>query len=321
MPKPTDRRPGRPVAIDDIEIYSRRDNFLIAFEGLWGEIGWQLKWCKNETDVMRALGPLKKIAFTKQLCQMFFVTPFPKASVELLRKTKADLKHVLRCCGETESLVLDLNNRLARMDHALSGCSVKARRMIQSERVKLVQEAQANTRNLQTLYKSQTNLRRRLSRLEGAFARQELLRLRKSGRCGLTPLALANAVAGLPLIGCRQSMRRCKGRKRNSAKGLDYQIFEAIRYLTIRAEKDSADVLIRDFHESLARIPSRYRPARDELGKQWFFLKRALQRAHKAGVRSDALPFEISKHYFRQIRTRSQDDRILAELVELKFSK
>lgn len=321
MPTQIDGKPGRPTTISDNEIYARREEFLIAFEGLWGEIGWQLKRCKNETGVRSALAPLKKIAFAERLSRVFFASPFPRASFELLRKTRTDLNDVLQRYRETELLVEGINNRLARAEHALSECSVKGRHLIRRERDEIAQEAVTGKQKLQTLNESQMNLRRRLSRLEGAFARQELLRFCKSGRYEITPLTLANAVAGLPDIGWRRSMQRCKDQKSNSGERLEYQIFKAIRYLTTKAKKKSADVLIREFHEILPRLPSRYRPARDELGKQWLFLKRALRRAHKVRVHPGALPFEISKHYFQQIRTRSQEDRILAELAELKFSK
>ena len=51
-------------------------------------------------------------------------------------------------------------------------------------------------------------LEARLRDLEAPFARQELFRFLKSKRYEVTPLALANAAAGLPYMGWRHSMRK-----------------------------------------------------------------------------------------------------------------
>lgn len=45
---------------------------------------------------------------------------------------------------------------------------------------------------------------------EAYFARTEFLKFCKSKRYRLVPLNVANALAGLPLIGCRHSIRRCR---------------------------------------------------------------------------------------------------------------
>jgi len=55
--------------------------------------------------------------------------------------------------------------------------------------------------------------------LEPSFARHELFRFLKSKRYEITPESLANATAGLPYMGWRQSMRRCKERKSLIANG------------------------------------------------------------------------------------------------------
>ena len=63
---------------------------------------------------------------------------------------------------------------------------------------------------------------------EAEFAKAELLKFSKSGRHRLNPLRIANALAGMPLIGCRRSGMRCAQWECPNAGGQAYQIFRAI---------------------------------------------------------------------------------------------
>jgi hypothetical protein len=117
-------------------------------------------------------------------------------------------------------------------------------------------------------------LETRLKALEASFARQELFRFLKSKRYEITPLALANAAAGLPYMGWRHSMRKNSRVKSIAANGTAYQIFKAVRYLASRSNKTTENAFVTDFRKNVRSLPSRYRTPRNELAQKWLFLER-----------------------------------------------
>jgi hypothetical protein len=178
-------------------------------------------------------------------------------------------------------------------------------------------EASVSKRKWLELSRVQKDLTGQLRGLEAGFVRQEILRFCKSKRYELNPWNLANAAAGLPFIGWRQSMRRCTKQRRTIADGMDYQIFKAIRFIVANAPKRSENTFVAEFRESIPRLPSRYRIPRVELANQWLFLERAIRSAFRTKPHPRAFPFEITKRYFQQIRSRSQIDIVLAQQAKL----
>ena len=155
------------------------------------------------------------------------------------------------------------------------------------------------------------------SNLEASFARHEIFRFLKSRRYALTPLSLANAAAGLPYMGWRHSMRRNAKVKSIAADGSAYEIFKAIRYIAATASKTTEKVFVTSVREGIPSLPSRYRNARNELAAKWLYLERAIRQSYRQRPHPKALPFEITKRYFIQIRSQSQVDRVLAEQAML----
>lgn len=296
------------------KLLARRERFVEVFEGLWGEIGWNLHKCKTEADVIRALHPLNGIAFIRELASVFFAESRAQVSPAAVRKVRAELHVVQKNWLPAEDFKQRALEDLHRVDDVLAWAPSKERRALKREQKKRRKDALRRIQEWQELSRLEKLLKVQLRGLEAGFARLEILRFCKSRRYEMNPLNLANAVAGLPDMGWRQSMRRCSKKR---ADALDYQIFKAIRFIAINAKKNSAEVFVAEFRENVPRLPSRYRAARDELAKQWLFLERALKLAFRSKPHPSAFPFEISKHYFKQIRSRSQVDRILAQQAEL----
>jgi len=169
------------------------------------------------------------------------------------------------------------------------------------------------------LTKTESDLGLQLQSLEASYARQELFRFLKSARYELKPLSLANAAAGLPYMGWRQSMRRSTKAPSKLANGNVYQIFKSIRYLVATAEKKLQNPLIAHFRENIPLLPRRYRLPKAELAEKWLYLERAIRQAFRTNSHPKALPFEITKWYLMQIRSQSQVDMVLADGAKLKF--
>jgi hypothetical protein len=122
-------------------------------------------------------------------------------------------------------------------------------------------------------------------------------------------------------MGWRQSIRRNAKAPCVIATGRMYQIFKAIRYLASNANKRTENGLVITFEDSIPSLPSRYQLPKNELAEKWFYLERALRQAYRTKLHPKALPFEITKWYFKQLQSQSQVDMVLAEHARLTLSK
>jgi hypothetical protein len=145
------------------------------------------------------------------------------------------------------------------------------------EQEKRLKEVSLWEQRLRDFARQQQELWDRLRGLEAVFARQQIFRFCKSKRYELNPLNLANAAAGLPYIGWRQSTRRSITHPSVAANGLDYQIFKAICFMATNAKRSSENAFVAKFRESIPRLPSRYRVPKAELANQWLFLETAIR--------------------------------------------
>lgn len=315
------KRRGPPTLLADQELLHRREDFVKVFESLWGEIGWGLQKCKQETDIGRALGPLNKFPISQKLASVFVGSSAGYASTDTVRDVRARLRNIQQRRWDAEISKQRAIEEFQRVNGVIAQATSSKRRLIERVRNERQKEASIRSKEWQELSRLQEKLERQLRGLEARFARQEILRFCKSKRYELTPLSLANASAGLPYMGWRQSMRRSIKQPSVSANGLEYQIFKAIRFIASQAKKNSEKVFVAEFRENIPQLPNRYRASKGELEKEWFFLDRALRGAFKSKPHPRAFPFEISKRYFKQIRSRSQVDRILAQQAELTLKK
>jgi hypothetical protein len=209
--------------------------------------------------------------------------------------------------------------QLQRADWALTQAPESKRRILKRERKKRRKEAWKTAQQYRTLFNAERRLEARLKALEASFARQELFRFLKSKRYELTPLNLANAAANLPYTGWRRSMQLCSKAQSIVANGIAYQLFKAVRYLAATANKKTEKAFVTDLRENIPSLPSRYRTPRNELAEKWLYLERAIRHAYRTKPHPKALPFEITKRYFIQIRSQSQVDMVLAEQAKLRL--
>jgi hypothetical protein len=317
---PTEKRRGPHTELTDDQLFGRREQLVQVFEGLWGEIGWKLQKCKTPADLVRILSPLNE-TFIREMVSVFFHESSEPVSAATARKVRAKWRAGLTPCREAEASKHQVREELKRVDAVLTNSPRNKQRMIKREQKRCRKEASRTTQKWRWLSKTTTALEVQLRGLESGLARQEILRFCKSGRYELTPLNLANAVAGLPYMGWRQSMRRTSNQPSMVANGLDYNVFKAIRFIVTNANKQSENNLVAEYRHSIPLLPSRYRGPRVELADKWFFVERAIRRAFRSSPHPKALPFEITKHYFKQFRSQSHVELILAKQAKLPLTK
>jgi hypothetical protein len=312
---------GRRSLVDSSHLHNQREHLVQIFEGYWGEIGWALRKCKKSNDLATAFAPLNG-KVSNDLISALLTRSNEAGTTDAL----AQIRSALRSLAKPARAADELNRSAqARLNEARSALSMKLtrrqRKAMRKEFVDRWKKAQHANRKCQQLNKSEDSLVRQRKLSEASFARREVFRFLESKRYELNPLNLANATAGLPFMGWRQSMRRCSTEDSRAANGTHYQVFKAIRYLISTAKMKTARGLIRHFRNSIPQLPSRYRLARTEIAEQWFFLDRAIRESYRTKVHPREVPFEITRRYFRQRSCRTHIDTLLSERAKLKLRR
>jgi hypothetical protein len=314
------RRRGRPTYLSDPQLHNRRDELVQIFEGVWSEIGWELQRSKKADDLIRIFAPVATSeSWFRDAMVIFYHPSSEPGSGATLRKVRAEWHALARPTYAAENSNRGAEERLQRVNWALTQAHGSSRRIVKRARKKRRKEAWKAAQQYRDVRSRDRRLVKRLKDLEASFARQELLRFIKSKRYTLTPLNFAGAAAGLPYMGWRQSMRRAAKAPCEIARGRMYQIFKAIRYLTKNVHTKTENGLVITFEDSILSLPSRYQLARIELAEKWFYLEQALRQTYRAKPHPKALHFEITKRYLKQLQSQSQVDMVLAEQAKLSL--
>jgi hypothetical protein len=146
---------------------------------------------------------------------------------------------------------------------------------------------------------------------EAYFARNELLDFCLSKRYRLTPLDVANALAGLPFICWRRSADRCRKWK-EEPEGLSFGIFRILLRI-VRANVRRSD-LMRDADKFLeAKGPTGNKFALADLRENRYYLRRAITAVLEQGTRRAHLAASISREYWKRKSHPTAVDRAFAE--------
>lgn len=313
---------GRPTPLSDAQLHNRRDQFVQIFEGEWGEIGWGLPRCKKADDLTLILRPLAESpSWIAQVFEIFCRSSSETFSARALHQVRSELRRLsepFQLADESLRAAKDRLHSLERTFPQARGRALRTFKQVQKQRRKYLWRKSVEHREFAD---SEKRLKERLKSLEGSFTRQELMRFMRSKRYEVTPLNLANAVAGFPHMGWRQSMRRNRSTAPVTLNGRSYQIFKAIRYLLQTSNKKTAKDLVKSFRESIQLLPRRCKAPQEELAKNWFYLERAIRHAYRTKPHLKALAFEITRQYFKQILSGDPVHVVLAEQFKLELSR
>lgn len=147
------------------------------------------------------------------------------------------------------------------------------------------------------------------------FARAELANFCTEKRYMRNPFNAANALAGLPYIGWRQSIDRCSVWKLEDLGSGRYMVVETISRIVNSCRRpkliDCTEQWLRD------RLPKKSRII-VELGENWYFLNQAIKSALRDDkITTKELPYRIAQIYFRMRMHPSPVDIILAEEMRI----
>ena len=287
--------------LSDPQLWNRRDQLVQTFEGSWSRLGRELPRVKRAEDLAEIFGPLRQ-GYISDTISVYCRPSSQAPSAKKLRELRSELRKVMEPWLGAERAKTHALEQLQVAEAAGVKSAVKGRR----------KEAAGAVGGYRDLNRTRIQLEAQIRELEPSFARHELFRFLKSERYEITPESLANATAGLPYMGWRQSMRRCKRAKSLTANGGAIQIFKAIRYLVGIAPDKTEKPLVGHFRSQIPSLPNRYKLPKSDLAEKWLFLERAIRKACRAKPHPKVLHFEITERYFAQLGAFSAQDGALA---------
>ena len=310
------RRRGMPSAFTDEQLWNRRDQLIQTFEASWGRVGRELPRVKRAEDIAAIFRPLQQ-GYISDIISVYCRPSSQPASQKRLREIRCELRKQTKPWLDAEKTKSQALEQLQIADAAI----VKGnRRPLDRARKARRKEAARAMGEYRTLDGSRRKLESQIREFEPSLARHELFRFVKSKRYEINAENLANATAGVPYMGWRQSMRRCKKRKSLIANGGAIQVFKAIRYLVgIAVDKDEKS-LVAHFRRQIPSLPSRYKLPKTEFADKWLYLERAIRQACRSKPHPKFIHFEITERYFAQLRSFSMQDRALALQNRLTLS-
>lgn len=314
-PKP---EPGRPIAIDDGRLWGARDHLVWLFEETWADIGERLQWIKKTADLLEVLqvwnNPNNSCShhyIAKTLLRPTSTAATPRWLVNTRRQLGKMNDAVLNASQIKEKCTQSLETAQRAMNDQLSEADKAAVQDQISRRTAKLAAAEAEYSALDS---QQLKMQELLLDGEAFFARSEFLRFCKSNRYRLEPLNLANALAGLPYIGWRQSIKRCQPHPAPGADGQSMQVFRTIDRI-VRSNVRRADL---EGHAE--RYLKSQRGKQRTLGvtklrEKWYYLRWSIKTVLEAEPRvvSRELPFAITREYWKRVSRPSNVDLLFEE--------
>jgi hypothetical protein len=314
-------RLGRPLAIDDEWLLTRRDGFIDLFSLTWGVAGWELPRARTMQDVVEVFRALDVDQRWSHLLAPFVRATSIHVTPEDVRRRSDALKGAYDDAAELERKIRPFDERLREADNAVALLPREKKdqppdaakcRAVRRERQRAFDLIKAEAdENAALVRKCESELRD----TEASAAQRELLAFIASEKYHFNPENLANAVAGLPRIGWQRSYKRCSAKKSGMWPHRSFKVFRLIEGASREKPEDFANALASAIRTLSTRNGFEIK-FRQSLCKNWWFFKRAI--ADETQGDSESRPYRVFASYQRYIaQPRSSQDLLRLSMEEL----
>jgi hypothetical protein len=288
-----------------------RASVLDTLDRCWAQVGWELGRVKNVEQIREVFQPLPD---SSGRLQFFVRSSISKATPRSARVTQKKLGLLNARSYLSNQRERELQERLDRAKNALPQATSDSQK---AEIERLCRERQEELRLFTAEYEKLQRDGRELNNLlwdQFAYITQnELLSFIRSRRYSLNPVSLANAMAGLPNMGWRRSFKRCLNLKERPSLGFGYRSVQLIDRVRKNSSKRN---LVTALEAELCRQPKGSFAAQD-MKKNWYYLRRAIEESVQQKMHPGAIPFRIIAEYRRKMSPRSAIDWVLEEEQQL----
>lgn len=220
------------------------------------------------------------------------------ARVALLQARAKGIQIELDCLTKHEENEV---KPLRDLDRRIAFATPEMRQTANDELTKHTAELNNRKEQYEAASRDLDAMRKKLWDQEAYFAQSELLKFVKSKRRAHTPENLAGAMAGLPHIGCWQSLDLCAKKSPSMAPHTNYQVFCIIKKSLKRAS--STRPLEKCIRQTLTRLPKlKFEYLRSYLSKNWRALRLAIAQARKAKPERRAIPYVITRLFESNVK-------------------
>jgi hypothetical protein len=329
------KKTGRP-GINTEQLLQDRDCVLQLLSSNWERIGWRLERARSLAALRKALRPLTRDQSLRHLIAYFLRTSTEKATAARIRKTLEELGDEL----ENSSVIQQRCNLLGqKYDEAEAACHLASERT----KLALLLELKRRGREFETcereLYASQcklSDLETKLADQRAYFVQTELLRFKARGYAH-GPKVFANAIAGLPTVGCRRSFQLCSRSDSPLWPSLHFEVFRMIQHTWKNRVQETGLTISEQFRNAILQLVPRV-PVKREIVRQyklksktqdnylrtflrenWRFLKLALKQVLVHKCHPKVVPYLITGRFFMNFaKPRTKEDTVLAEIETLR---
>ena len=308
---------GRPCEISDDQLETSHTVLLGCLSTYWHEIGWKLSTARTPRNVRNVL------AKVFQRHKSYYRFPFdleteeptttfhPRHLRRQYRQASLDLESFRKEHDQDRQQVNEGRKALSQAEN-----DPETQKIILEEVEKREAKFKASAAQLEKMEQALQNLRIDLEKQEGFFAESELFRFIRRSNRGFTPQTLAKAIAGLPYIGCEQSVRRCAMfQDETRSPHINYLVFKAIRYIVTHWGFPSSPSKATElFKTKIQSLPKNHKVARDYLEKHWPYMKEGIEHSCGSRLSPRAKPYKITENFVNSVgRSRTPLERVLLE--------
>jgi len=310
------RKPGRPSEIDPESLRRAVNELQFVLEENWGVVGWLLREAKTLPDVRTAFGIV-----VIQRCR--YLEPF--TDDRTLRSSPKELRALRKRVTESQMrLKADFNAlQYARESceqafNALVAESDPLRRaQVQTIRPDLASKYQKTELLEKASRRAMESLEAGLKEREAFFAQSEILKFVQANRRKHTPLNMARAMAGLPLVTSRVSFEQCQHYQINSKDGIQFRQFQSIQKVLREPIRDLSDS-IEAMRKHLLSGPGNDSPDAAALRKNWYFLESAIRSAARdTHAPQGSVAFRTFAEYTKNSTSHTAAEAVLATAYRL----
>jgi len=320
--EPAKPKRGRPT-VGDTFLLSGLNNWLSFFEECWPEIGFNLLEFRKRKggtieDLRKVFEPIQG-GNRRDLAHVFLRGSPQEVDSKALRADRIRASKLPHQIQEMRNLRFGLVQSCTEAERALAQASGHDRQIIQAqanERTERLRDLDEKLARAETESKQLTQW---VKNEETYWYCSQLLDFLRKARYAIEPLPLANAMAGMPEIGWRESYDRTSKMTRSSDYvQFPYRALDLISRIWRRRPKGAQEAPTEFFRAQILRLPKKDDGARGAFCRGWRDLRLAIEECWTARHGDDFMPYAITSAFLRNhLRQKTEVERILAEHEKL----
>jgi hypothetical protein len=315
----TRRGPKEHLRTEDL--ISSRNRLVSLLEATWCDSIWNLETLRGtgtRTDVRRALqiwdlDYYREEFVVKMLLRPSSEDPPRTTKLKAMKNQMIQLRRAIQDASDTRQQHLNLLNRTKSAFAA--ELRKEQRDLLSVEIAKLEKYIADEEDRYASMVNSPAALQEVLFDGYASFAQEQLLDFLRKPRYRLTPERIANALAGLPFIGWRQSAKRCVKRRCENANGLNYRVHRFIGQIV--ASRPWQTDLIEHARKMTYRKRQPDSQVASDLQRNWPSLEAAIETVLNTDHERTARVYKIASEYFRRVSQPTNIDPIVAEIKSI----